>query len=262
VLEPAANGYLRAGSPLTNGLRKRVQYYDPFNLVTYDGLLWELDPVEVRARPVPTNTREPVPGAPEQQALDLEGVTRPALRQYLIDNDLALIVSRDVTTRDRNDRQQPVNLRVPGGVQTLGGGGNVYDVSHLRIYQADQIRGIRNGVQGSSAGRRVLAMALHDPAADNPPLVDGPSGSVEIAPDGSMAALIPARRAVTWQLTDPAGEPVVNERYWISFQPGEIRTCTSCHGLNAMDQSGGPTPTNVPQALRTLLQHLKAQGHL
>jgi len=262
LLVPGSNGYLRAGPALTSGIRKRVQYYDPFDLVTYDGLLWELDPVEVRARPVPTSTREPVPAAPEQLALDQEGVTRAALRQYLIDNDLALIVSRDVTTRDRNDRQQPVNLHIPGGTQTLGGAGTIYDVAYLRIFQADQIRAIRNGVQGSASGRRVLATALHEPAADNPPAPAGPTGSVQLAPDGSMAALIPARRAVTWQLTDPAGAPVVNERYWVSFQPGEIRTCVSCHGLNTVDQAGDGEPTHVPQALRTLLQHLKAQGHL
>ena len=39
-----------------------------------------------------------------------------------------------------------------------------------------------------------------------------------------MAAFVPARRAMTWQLTDPAGAPVVRERYWLTFQPGEIRT--------------------------------------
>ena len=67
---------------------------------------------------------------------------------------------------------------------------------------------------------------------------------------------------MSWQLTDQSGTPVVNERYWVSFQPGEIRTCASCHGQNELDQANQPPPTNSPQALRTLLQHLKAQGHL
>jgi hypothetical protein len=107
----------------------------------------------------------------------------------------------------------------------------------------------------------VLAQPLHDPAADNPPS-GGASGSVELGLDGSMAALVPARRAMSWQLTSPGNTPVVNERYWLCFQPGEIRTCTSCHGLNEADQANQPEPTNVPQALRTLLQHLKSQGHI
>jgi hypothetical protein len=75
-----------------------------------------------------------------------------------------------------------------------------------------------------------------------------------------MAALVPARRAMTWQLTDPAGDPVVRERYWISFQPGEIRSCPSCHGTSRSDQLGRPAPTNEPQALTALLQYLKSIG--
>ena len=43
---------------------------------------------------------------------------------------------------------------------------------------------------------------------------------------------------------DSAGTGVVRERYWLSFQPGEIRVCTSCHGLNSKDQAGQSTPTN------------------
>jgi len=37
-----------------------------------------------------------------------------------------------------------------------------------------------------------------------------------------MAAIVPARRALSWQLTDTNGTGVVRERYWITFQPGEI----------------------------------------
>jgi hypothetical protein len=73
-----------------------------------------------------------------------------------------------------------------------------------------------------------------------------------------MAAFVPARRALTWQLTDTNGGPVVRERFWLTFQPGEIRTCTSCHGVNTRDQANHPAPTNKPEALRTLLQSWKA----
>ncbi len=45
--------------------------------------------------------------------------------------------------------------------------------------------------------------------------------------------MIPARRAMSWHLTDPAGVPQVRERYWLTFQPGEIRVCASCHGLSS-----------------------------
>ena len=49
----------------------------------------------------------------------------------------------------------------------------------------------------------------------------------------------------------------MRERYWLTFQPGEIRVCTSCHGPNSHDQSGKASPTNPPEALRTLLRFWK-----
>ena len=76
---------------------------------------------------------------------------------------------------------------------------------------------------------------------------DAPPGSVRLADDGSMAAFVPARRAVTWQLTDASGVPVVRERYWLTLQPGEVRVCASCHGVNTRDQAAQAPPTNPPR---------------
>src|ERR1019366_606184 len=86
----------------------------------------------------------------------------------------------------------------------------------------------------------------------------GPAGSVQIAADGSIAAFVPAHRAMSWQLTDAAGTPVVRERYWLTFQPGEVRVCSACHAVNSQDQLGAPAPTNSPEALRALLRAWKA----
>lgn len=247
------DGYLEADQALTPGIARTVSYYDPDVLVTYSGALWELQPVEVRPRPAPPLVVEPPLAAPEAQVFAAAGVDPEDLRTFLRDNNLALIISRDVTTRDAADRQQPFNLRVPGGTaQTIGASGMVYDISHLQLFQADQLRGI-GGMANPEDGRRVLAKPLHDPAAENPPS-DGPEGSVVLGGDGSMAAFVPARRALTWQLTAPDGTPVVRERFWVTFQPGEIRVCTSCHGLNSADQVGQPAPTNEPAALATLLE--------
>ncbi len=251
-----SNGYWVADKPLTPGITKSVSYYDPDVLVSYSGELWELDPVEVRARPRPAR-RAPKLEAPEQQVLQEENIDVNRLVNYLKQNNLALVVSRNVTTRDKADRQQPFNLRVAGtNTKTTGAPGKIYEVAHLQFFQGDQIRGI-GGTTNPRAGRRVLAQAMHDNNVNNPPNASGPAGSVKIADDGSMAAFVPARRAMSWQLTEANGTPVVRERYWLTFQPGEIRTCTSCHGLNAKDQAGNTVPTNKPEALRQLLRHYK-----
>jgi len=81
------------------------------------------------------------------------------------------------------------------------------------------------------------------PATALAPDPSGPPASVAIATDGSVAAFVPARRALSWQMTDPAGGPVVRERYWVTFQSGEIRTCANCHGINRRQQREQRTRT-------------------
>ncbi len=261
TLKTLPNGYLGPSAVLTSGISKSLSYWDPDKLVTYSGNLWELQPVEVRPRVRPAKLIMPTPGD-ALQLIQQAGVNVATLKNYMVQNNLALTISRNVTVRDDLDRQQPQNLRVPGGVQTLrAGGGRIYDVAHWQLFQADQVRGI-GGTANPRAGRRVLAQTLHDaPAvAANKPNPGGPQGSVAVAPDGSVAAFVPARRAMTWQLTDPQGNPVVRERFWVTFQPGEIRVCGSCHGVNDKSQSGGGTPTNAPQALTELMNYWKSQN--
>jgi hypothetical protein len=260
VVTSNGNTYMTAGTELTGGINKTVSWYSPDVLMSYSGPLWEMFPVELVARIKPPRLSFPLP-VPEKNVLIEEGVDEAALRAFLRQKNLAILVSRNVTTRDNADRQQPFNLRVEGTTtQTLGTNGKIYDVAHQQFFQADQIRGLGvfNAGDTPKAGRRVLAQPMHDPAVVNPLNSSGPFGSVQVAADGSTAAIVPARRAMTWQLTDGNGTPVVRERYWLTFQPGEIRSCTSCHGLNTKDQSGRPTPFNEPQALHKLLQAYKS----
>lgn len=239
---------------LTPGLTKNIWYWDPDVRVAYDGPLWELSPVEVRARSVPAASAEPALAAPEAEAFADAGVDAAAFRAFLRERGLGVLVSRNVTTRDDADRQQPYDLRVPGGVQTVGSGGAPRDIVWMQFFQADLLRGM-GGVDHPRAGRRVLAQPLHEPAAlaFMPPVGDTPTGAVRIGSDGSVAALVPAQRAMSWQSTDAAGAAVVRERYWISVQPGEIRACDGCHGVNRDDQAGAPPAQNTPLALRDLL---------
>ena len=261
------DGFHLPGASLTGGIPASISYWSPDSLVQWSGTLWELSPVEIRARPIPAPATTPLE-QPELNAFTAANVDLQQFRQYLIEHNLALIVSRDVTTRDRNDKQQPFNLRVPGGVShVVNPAQKTYDVTQLQLYQADQVRGIGGTpdpgnpalITGGRQGRRVLARKMHDPAAvaANPAATVTPQGSVQIALDGSLAAFVPARRALTWQLADANHTGVVRERYWLTFQPGEVRVCGSCHGVNTKTQLNQDAPVNTPSALTALLQFWK-----
>jgi hypothetical protein len=241
---------------LTTGLTNSAVYWDGSTKVTYNGQLWELQPVEVRPRPLPSPASTPV--APiEQQVFTEEGIDLPTFQSDLVARGLALSVSRNVTARDTADKQQPYNLQVPGGVQTLGTNtGPIYNITHLQFLQADYLRGYTYGSANVQPGRRVLATPLHDTSAFNlvSQATNPPLGGTQLMPDGSQATFVPAGRAMTWQLTGLTNESIVKERYWITFRPGEVRTCANCHGINAHDQAGNPPPTNAPLALRQLLR--------
>jgi hypothetical protein len=184
-------------------------------------------------------------------------VDLPTFQADLAARGLALVVSRNVTARDAADKEQPYNLSVPGGATNIANGGKVYDITHLQFLQADYLRGYALDPSNAVPGRRVLATPMHDSAAFNyastrpaPPL-----GGTQLLPDGSQATIVPANRAMTWQLTGTnANDSIVKERYWITFRPGEVRTCANCHGINDKDQSGHGSPTNAPQALQQLLR--------
>jgi hypothetical protein len=265
VLTQGGDGFWTANQPLTSGITKTISYWSPDSLISYSGVLWELNPVEVRTRPTPPLTGAPSLTAGDQKLFTQAGVTVAQLQAYLVQNDLALAVVRNVTDRDDFDFQQPFNLRVPGGTQTINPNrpGKLYDVTHLQLFQGDQLRGW-TGCCGSSPypGRRVIAQLLHDPAAvaANPAIGSTPADRAFVAVDGSVAAFVPARRALTWQLTDNNGVGVVRERYWLTFQPGEIRVCSSCHGPSELNQAGAPAASNPPQALLTLLNAWKVQN--
>ncbi|MEM9406623.1 MAG: hypothetical protein AAGA81_11355 [Acidobacteriota bacterium] len=255
LLQSAGNGYLEAGASLTGGIEADVSYWDPDVRVRYEGPLWELDPVEVRARPAPNESPAFV-AQPERDVFDEEGVDPVRFADWLKDHDLGLLVVRDATARDGADRQQPFNLQVPGGRGTVGAEGTVYDITHLQLYQGDRVRGY-GGRSNPGPGRRVLARRLNhaEAVSSNPTAAGGPPASVEIHPDGSVAAFVPGERALAWQTTAPDGTPVVRERVWVTVQPGEIRTCDGCHGVNTASQSGADLSTQKPEALRTLLRH-------
>ncbi len=249
-LVPGTGGYLVPGARLVPPIVKSVSYFDSgmYRTVTYNGAMWELQAVEVRTHAAPPN--EPIEEVPaiEQAVLEEElggsaGVAE--LKEYLEENSLALIVSRDVTMRA--DEQQDINLKVAWSDHVSAEEGSTpKEIGYMQFFEGKQLRGY------TRPGRRVLARPMD--SFDNPTDAGAPESSVRLGDDGSMAAFVPAGRALSWQTTEADGTPAVRERYWLTFKAGEIRTCNNCHGINTSDVFGRPTPTNEPEALRSLLQ--------
>lgn len=244
-----------AGNPLTEGIVKHVRWWtDAEAPKEYLGQLNETDAVEVRPRPRPSSTPLMATDPIEKSVLTEEGVDEVELQNWLKEKKLALIVSRNVTMRDKADVGQPFNLRIPGGAENIPAQGKVYDISKLQIFQGELTRSYEK-----QDGRRVYSRPVRN--NEHHPDIEKfytDKGKVELGLDGSMAAFVPAGRALSWQLVDPNGKPVVRERVWVSFAPGEIRTCASCHGINSTTHNKLPEPKNKPEALRNLIRNWKS----
>jgi hypothetical protein len=251
-----------AGPPFTkSGYDRKIIYWgDYITPVSIDVKMNEVDVVEVTPRNRPSARPKYEISAIEKEVLDEEGIDEQSLRNWMKERNLALIVIRNITERDQGETQQPFNLQVPGGVSTIPKAGKVYDISHFQLFSAELLRtyGLR-----SYEGRRVLATPLRN-SEQNPDiegfnLIDhsGPEASVKISSDGSVAAFVPATRAMTWQTVAPDGEPIVRERQWLTFASGEIRTCEGCHGINSKTMAGNLVPKNKPEALRKLMVEWK-----
>src|SRR5690606_21251885 len=130
---------------------------DDANPHQYNGVLNETDPVEIRPRPRPVTSPKMKIADVEKTVMQEEGVDEVQFRDWLKRNNLAVMISRNVTIRDRADVPQPFNLRIPGGVSNIPKSGKVYDISKLQVFQADMTRGYT-----TVRGRRVYAKPIHN----------------------------------------------------------------------------------------------------
>lgn len=282
-MNEATGFYEPKGAFLSEGIERDLDFWleeGGRGLQQFSGRFWEIEAQEVIARTAPVVPDAPLVEDPELEMFEAADVTPEQFKQYLKNNNLAAIVVRNATVRDDADTTQPFNLVVEkDGTRHemsvragdyVEGETKLYPISYLQLMRSDYLRGYikfanfdENDDFVSDGGRRVQPNPLQmtDALAHNLP-VDGsaPDGAVPIFEDGSIAALVPARRAMTWQTTDDDGDPIVRERYWLTFQPGEVRVCASCHGVNEGSQDGNGKPQNSPEALRSLLIELKNAG--
>ncbi len=246
------NGAMVPGLRLTAPINKSIQYFDNYRYrtVSYSGPMWELQPVEIKSRPRPSARTAEIPAIEQNMLLTQLGGPSGlnALRTYLETNSLALLISRDVT--QRADEQQDINLKIHwSSHETAESGSTPKEIAWMQLYEGLQLRGYDRD------GRRVLARPIDD--ALNPAESGAPEGAVKLGDDGSMAAFVPAERALSWQTAELNGDGAVRERYWVTFKAGEIRVCANCHGINNTDVFGQTSPTNEPQALTRLLDWWK-----
>ena len=106
-----------------------------YHQVSYTGPMWELDPVEVRAR-AKVKHEDPLPDIETQIVYEelggAAGMNR--LRSYLKAHRLAMLVSRDVTRRA--DKQQEFNLKIAGSSkQTAMQGSTPAEIAFLQFLQ-------------------------------------------------------------------------------------------------------------------------------
>ncbi|XDD49455.1 hypothetical protein AB3N59_13735 [Leptospira sp. WS92.C1] len=256
---------------LTTPTDCNVSYFTPDEERSYFGPCWQLSPAEVVPREVPTPRTASLPQI-ETTVFQNQGVDITTFQNYLKDRNLAMFVVRNITKRDAADRQQPFNLRVfgTGTASTIPGfnaaaGHKIYDLQNFQVYMAE----MRRGAEGRN-GRRVLPTKLsgltnvtlrNSLINENGNIAGSPlltENGFRIFNDGSVVGIVPADRAVSWESLGPVvqgSHPIVKEQVWVSFRPGEIRVCASCHGVNEKDQTGAVgSPTNTPQALVEYLQ--------
>ena len=75
-------------------------------------------------------------------------------------------------------------------------------------------------------------------------------GVVPVEEDGSAHFLVPANRSIFFQALDENFRELQRERTYVNYVPGEVRSCTGCHGQasRAAPPVGSATPLALTRA--------------
>ena len=72
-------------------------------------------------------------------------------------------------------------------------------------------------------------------------------GVVPVEKDGSAHFLVPANRSIFFQALDQNFREIQRERTYVNYAPGEVRSCSGCHGQ--ANRTATPTTSSTPLAL-------------
>jgi hypothetical protein len=72
-------------------------------------------------------------------------------------------------------------------------------------------------------------------------------GVVPVEPDGSAHFVVPANRSIFFQALDANFREIQRERTYVNYAPGEVRSCTGCHGQS--NRTVSPQTSAMPLAL-------------
>jgi cytochrome c553 len=70
-------------------------------------------------------------------------------------------------------------------------------------------------------------------------------GVVPVEKDGSVCFLAPANRSIFLQALDENFRELQRERTYVNYAPGEVRSCTGCHGQSQRTAASGTFPTPI-----------------
>ncbi len=73
-------------------------------------------------------------------------------------------------------------------------------------------------------------------------------GVVPVEVDGSAHFVVPADRAIFLQALDANFREIQRERTYVNYKPGEVRSCTGCHGQGT--HASAPTRSTTPLAVK------------
>ncbi len=73
-------------------------------------------------------------------------------------------------------------------------------------------------------------------------------GVVPVEKDGSACFEVPANRSIFFQALDADFGELQRERTYVNYKPGEVRSCTGCHGES--ERNVPPASTTTPLALQ------------